>query len=116
MSSRGSIMDKPEDSHENMIKLQVDDYIVLSTDGLFDNVSGDEIAKGERNSSKLFKVIKENENEKVEVISKKLVELAEKKSRSQTNETPFSLAARKSGYNFRGGKVDDITVIVLKVE
>jgi hypothetical protein len=52
----------------------------------------------------------------VEVISKKLVELAEKKSRSQTNETPFSLAARKSGYNFRGGKVDDITVIVLKVE
>jgi serine/threonine protein phosphatase PrpC len=43
-------MDKPEDSHENMIKLQVDDYIVLSTDGLFDNVSGDEIAKGERNS------------------------------------------------------------------
>jgi serine phosphatase RsbU (regulator of sigma subunit) len=62
MSSRGSIMDKPEDSHENMIKLQVDDYIVLSTDGLFDNVSGVEIAKGEKLSSfnflKLLKKMK----------------------------------------------------------
>eukprot|EP01080_Neovahlkampfia_damariscottae_P010467 gene10467-2989_t len=106
MRSRGSIMDKAEDSEENELKLKLGDYIVLSTDGLFDNVSEKEI----------IEVISSEQDDNVENISKSLVKLAEKKSKSETNETPFSLSAKQSGYYFRGGKIDDITVIVVKVQ
>lgn len=107
MKSRGSIMDKAEDSEEKELNLELGDYIVLSTDGLFDNVSDSEI----------IQIIQAQEKEDtIENISTELVKLAEKKSKSETNETPFSLSARKAGYHFRGGKVDDITVIVVKVQ
>jgi len=48
----------------------------------------------------------------VEVVATHLSNLAKERSNNPFHDTPFSLAAQRQGYNFQGGKLDDITVLV----
>ena len=49
-------------------------------------------------------------------MAEKIAKLAEEKSREINYESPFTKKAKEYGYfNFKGGKKDDITVIVSQI-
>lgn len=103
MKRRGNIEDTAEKAFEAKIELKEGDLIVVGTDGLFDNVSHQKICSLTSTS------------EDLKEISKKILLEAEKCAKGE-EDTPFSINAKKHGYNYEGGKVDDITIIVCKIE
>eukprot|EP01130_Rhizamoeba_saxonica_P005767 TRINITY_DN2285_c2_g1_i1.p1 TRINITY_DN2285_c2_g1~~TRINITY_DN2285_c2_g1_i1.p1 ORF type:complete len:173 (-),score=31.31 TRINITY_DN2285_c2_g1_i1:40-558(-) len=84
------------------------DYVILGSDGLFDNLYLKKILdKFNKMVIKGFEVSK---------IAQKLAQQAYTKSRSMRVKTPFSDSAKKHGLKIiRGGKMDDITVVVGRV-
>lgn len=49
--------------------------------------------------------------ESMEKVASCIAHTAHKSAKGTKNKTPFALAARKAGYEYMGGKMDDITVI-----
>ncbi|KAG2393653.1 hypothetical protein C9374_007184 [Naegleria lovaniensis] len=102
------IKDDPScaDLHINCCTLREGDYIVLATDGLFDNLFDSDILKIMRTATSCHS------------ISKKLVQEAVKRYNSPTlpNHTPFSMGLSKVTGEFkRHGKSDDVTVCCVSV-
>lgn len=102
------IKDDPScaDLHINCCTLREGDYIVLATDGLFDNLFDSDILKIMRSATSCHS------------ISKKLVQEAVKRYNSPTlpNHTPFSMGLSKVTGEFkRHGKSDDVTVCCVSV-
>ena len=110
----------PDDGDEQELYLDSDSILIMGTDGLFDNMFDHEITV---EVNETFHV-KPSNNFKPAISSHdttavKMQHLAErlaKKSRSLSKNrkrlhTPFSAAARANGFNFLGGKVDDVTTI-----
>ena len=48
----------------------------------------------------------------MDIAAKSLANLARRKAKDKSFLSPFSLAAKSAGFDYKGGKVDDITVIV----
>ena len=48
----------------------------------------------------------------LDIAAKSLANLARRKAKDKSFLSPFSLAAKSAGFDYKGGKVDDITVIV----
>ena len=48
----------------------------------------------------------------LDIAAKSLANLARRKAKDKSFLSPFSLAAKSAGFDYTGGKVDDITVIV----
>lgn len=95
--------DLPEHSETFETTVEMGDYVIAATDGVFDNVSPATIATlidASLTSTQL-----------AEKIGTHARTLAEKR----TGDTPFSIMAQNHGYDFKGGKLDDITVVVGKV-
>ncbi|XP_052205399.1 probable protein phosphatase 2C BIPP2C1 [Diospyros lotus] len=94
-----------------MYKIDLDegDVIVTATDGLFDNLYDQEIA---------LIISKSLENNlKPEEIAEFLAEIAQEIGSSKTRRSPFADAAQAAGYvGYKGGKLDDTTVIVSLVQ
>jgi protein phosphatase PTC7 len=103
-SSEGLIVDHPRQALQGEIDVQVNDLVVLGTDGLFDNLFDDEIVS----------VLKEYVN--LDEISKELLKGTYEKSQSLNVRTPFAINANKHGMYFSGGKQDDITIIIGRIE
>jgi len=82
--------------------LKSNDFIVLGSDGVFDNLSHGDILP-------LLK------GENCQVIAKSIAEKAFTISVNQKAITPFGKEAKKFGKNWVGGKQDDITVVVVKI-
>jgi protein phosphatase PTC7 len=101
-SSDNHIKDTPDKSDTNKIEVKNGDIVVLGTDGLFDNLFADEIVS----------IVKEHSD--VSVMGDTLVKKAFERAVSR-EDSPFAQGARKAGYFYNGGKLDDITVIVAKV-
>jgi len=97
--------DDPKLADVYAAKVQEGDLLVLATDGVLDNVSREQ----------LLDVATEMRSAGPEAIAERLVHLARTRARGG-DETPFSLAARAAGYRHVGGKPDDITVVVARVE
>ena len=101
--------DDPSKSIANEHKLNKKDIVILGTDGLFDNVYPEDLeqlvnetlANGKYDSAGLAKAIAEQ---------------AFKNSIDTVNISPFAENARNAGLRFSGGKSDDITVVVGRVE
>lgn len=81
------------------------DLLVLATDGFLDNVSAE---MATRTAAALL-------DKEPGVIADSLLALAQAKAESM-DDTPFALEARRHGYRHNGGKPDDITVVVARVE
>lgn len=96
--------DLPTDAEEGKVELEEGDVIVVGTDGLFDNLFDHEIvdlvAKGLE------------EKRKPKEVAELLASRAHQVGAKVTGKTPFGQSARKHGYHFVGGKMDDITVLV----
>jgi protein phosphatase PTC7 len=92
--------DIPNNSDSYKFSLRDGDIVVMGTDGLFDNLFDESIVSVLNQKS--------GAQEMAQALSKEAYCI----SKSPTVTTPFSRAANEAGFNFHGGKEDDITVIV----
>jgi len=99
--------DTPATGDRYSVQLRPDDIVILGTDGVFDNLFDSQI---------LQMVSRWDSNAAVNSnptrLARELADAAANASRS-SDETPFE---RNSGGRFPGGKVDDITVMVARIQ
>jgi len=95
--------DLPEHALQSVLSVQEGDVLILGSDGLFDNLSDEDLCK----------IVNQMEGHE---LAKTLAEAASKMSTDTTAETPISVKAKESGIAHSGGVLDDITVLVARVE
>ncbi|KAJ1623552.1 phosphatase 2C-like domain-containing protein [Pavlovales sp. CCMP2436] len=81
------------------------DMVLLASDGLFDNLSELDIRI----------LVSEFSATPAQKIAETLAWVAQKVSFDENRRSPFEVEAKRHGFNFKGGKVDDTTVLVLKL-
>ncbi|WCJ44405.1 hypothetical protein M5689_025073 [Euphorbia peplus] len=101
----GSGMETPNLAHEEDIRVEDGDIVIVATDGLFDNVYHYEIER----------ILDENEDDDPDKLAQKIAEYALRNSKDKTYLSPFAKAAKTEGIKYDGGKYDDITVILAKI-
>jgi protein phosphatase PTC7 len=87
--------------------LKPGDVIIAGTDGLLDNVYTQRAAKLVWDAK--------TRGATPGVAAQQLATFASARSRDPVYVSPFAKAALKAGFYYRGGKVDDITVVVAYV-
>jgi len=113
----GRLDDSPSDALAQVFQLREGDLVVLGSDGLFDNLFDDDIAKAVSGLAPVPGTSGKYEGkpltlrEGAEAVLKHAVAV----STDESAVVPFMLHARDAGKKYRGGKVDDITVIVGRV-
>jgi len=90
------------------LDVQPGDVVVAGTDGVFDNVFAADIVSLVTEGVELGKSEAE--------MAERIAFVASRQANSVSAKSPFGVAARKVGYTFEGGKLDDITVVVGFVE
>lgn len=80
------------------------DVIVAGTDGLFDNLYNDEV------TAVVIDAVRAGLGP--QLTAQKIAALARQRAQDRNRQTPFSTAAQEAGFRYRGGKLDDITVVV----
>jgi serine/threonine protein phosphatase PrpC len=124
--------DQPSDAAIGSTEVKESDFLVLATDGFFDNVHEqrllkevqnfkdklEEEAKAKRDSSKASddqsqaaSNIVDSSNDS---LAQRLTSLANQISKSPNADTPFGRECFKNGLFHKGGKQDDITVVVVQ--
>jgi len=100
----GSTSNMSPKTHANnyTLTLKANDYIVVGTDGLFDNLQHSEI-------------ISQLKGDNCQSIAATILEKTINTSLNTRANTPFAKDAKKAGKPWYGGKQDDITVIVVKI-
>jgi protein phosphatase PTC7 len=107
-SDSNNYVDHPDMADCHALQAQDGDIIILATDGYSDNVFSDDT---------LAMVTRLNLDEvgSVDVLAAQMVKSAWDRANSSKAYTPFAEKARAEGSDFRGGKIDDITIIVARV-
>lgn len=100
----GSGADLPSSGQVFTVAVRTGDVIVVGTDGLFDNLYKDEIAALVRDAV--------NAGFKAEATAKKIADIARQRALDSKRQTPFADAAQEAGFQYYGGKLDDLTVVV----
>jgi len=99
--------DRPRDARKLNVELMRGDIVLMASDGIFDNLEETEIVQLATSAPK------------ANVIAKKISDRSRKVSLDSKAETPYSRQAKKNGDpDFRdglGGKVDDISCVVAKI-
>jgi len=102
----GSSDDVPEDADKYLFQLQRGHTVILGTDGLLDNLFLHQIAE----------IVKKNNQESTQNIARMLSHAAYQISLDTRAETLFVKHATANGIKrVRGGKADDITVVVVRI-
>ncbi|KAF5380829.1 hypothetical protein D9615_003946 [Tricholomella constricta] len=101
-------VDKPSEAETFRTKLGDGDIVVAYTDGLSDNVFASEIVT----ICSLVSRRGGTEDQQVQSIADRLVEYARQCMNKKARVSPFEREAARHGMFFRGGKPDDVTVIV----
>ncbi|XP_071936480.1 probable protein phosphatase 2C 80 isoform X1 [Coffea arabica] len=106
----GNSKDDPSLAQELQIEVQKGDIVVAGTDGVFDNLHGFEIEEVIKSSS--------NKGDKPDYMACTIANLALYNSFDRyAADTPFARKSREAGHSHhKGGKVDDITVIVAWIQ
>ena len=98
--------DRPKDGTKLNVELIAGDVIVMGSDGIFDNLSDDEILD-----------VVESSPKRSSALAKKLVDLSRKRSLDPNAKTPYARQAQRRGdQDFKdgvGGKVDDASCVVV---
>lgn len=104
------IQNKPSDADEYTFQLAKGDVVVLATDGVTDNIGYEDM--------QLF--LRDNEeklNNDLQAVSQDFVSKVVKLSKDPNFPSVFAQEiSRLTGKDYRGGKEDDITVVMIKVE
>ncbi|KAI9295754.1 protein serine/threonine phosphatase 2C, partial [Neoconidiobolus thromboides FSU 785] len=117
------ILNQPKDGLLAKIQLEHGDLIVFGTDGLFDNLFLNDIEMEIKvnepdNLNQLLLASKKNQDllkGYTNKVAGSLVKKARLRAKDKNKDSPFSKEAEKHGYRFKGGKMDDITVVVALV-
>ncbi|KAL0071415.1 Protein phosphatase 2C 7 [Marasmius tenuissimus] len=104
-------IDSPSEAETYSAKLRDGDIVVAYTDGLSDNVFPSEMVT----ICSLVARQGGSEDEQVRMMADRMVEFGRQSMMSRDKLTPFEREAARQGMFFRGGKVDDVTVIVALV-
>jgi len=102
------LSDKPEMAARSCIKVQEGDIILLGTDGLFDNMKDEQIL---RHLARLV----DHSVEAIQRVADSIAKEAHKLGFTANYVSPFSTHAAANGFNFIGGKPDDVTVLIARV-
>lgn len=102
------INDSPDNASTSSIQLDEGDFIVLATDGLWDNLTEKQLLSEIAN---IKSFVLDDLEKAANDIAKKAIEQAF----DPDYQSPFALAARQNGININGGKPDDITVLLARV-
>ncbi|KAI9120953.1 hypothetical protein K1719_007986 [Acacia pycnantha] len=101
--------DTPKKAEEFTVEVAVGDIVVFGTDGVFDNLFPGEIQRFiEQNCGGDDKMT-------VEGLSRLIAKGAARKAYDKYSKTPFEEVSYKAGKKFRGGKKDDISVVVVYI-
>ena len=111
LGTKGTGGDNPRMAVLKEHSIQEDDLIILCTDGLIDNLFSDWILNCVRDFFKREENIFNGDK-----IAESIGNLAYKVSLNTQLVTPFGEMAMKYNYKFLGGKSDDITVVVARIE
>jgi len=102
--------DDPKLGETQVHEIQNNDILIVGTDGLFDNMYDKQITEI------INPFIKESDDIlDTELVAQIIAKQAEKLSLNTTWMSPFAKHAYDNYYDFKGGKHDDITVIVSQV-
>ena len=104
----GTQGDNPLLAETHSFKVLPNDLIIVASDGLWDNIYI------KRLTFEVNKII-DNYGRDLKRISNKLGKLAFKNSLDKNYLSPFEKQARKNNLEFKGGKSDDITVVVAQI-
>jgi len=104
-------VDSPSEAETFRTRLRDGDIVVAYTDGLSDNVFSAEIVT----ICALIARHGGSEDQQVQTIADRLVDYSRQCMASKTRLSPFEKEAARQGMFFRGGKLDDVTVIVALV-
>jgi len=101
-------VDTPASADKYRLELQVGDYIIVGTDGFFDNMHLEDIVEAIDSFDD-----EENLNDELTAakLSYHLARYAYNISKDPHARTPFAADAQDHGCSYEGGKEDDITVI-----
>lgn len=113
MRRQGSLENKPTDASSTSHSLLPDQFLILATDGFFDNVFPHDAAL--QVSHLLSANPTTSRQEAVKAISESLTEMARTNGRSRKN-GPFAAEAKAHKLRYDGGKEDDICLIVIALE
>lgn len=105
--------DDPSRADLQVHEIQPNDILIVGSDGLFDNMFDDQITE-------VMKPFIKTSDELLdpELVAQMIAKQAEKLSLNTTWMSPFAKHAYDNYYDFKGGKHDDVTVVVsqFKVE
>ena len=126
--------DRISDAVIDTVSVEAGDWLVLGTDGLFDNVFDEEIIEcmrqwsRERQQAKrgggndegpravgATPPMKQSASAALTDAAERVARLAVQCAEDENRVSPFVLSAKEAGYEFFGGKMDDITVVVARI-
>ncbi|CAH1802321.1 unnamed protein product [Owenia fusiformis] len=110
-SQQGLVLsDSPESAESSSFNVQQGDIILVGTDGLFDNMTDEMILEHLRK-------LKDRRRESIQHTANRLAECARDLSFDPDYMSPFSMNAEAHGIEgIKGGKPDDITVVLATVD
>ncbi|KAK9767533.1 hypothetical protein K7432_002633 [Basidiobolus ranarum] len=103
-------LDRPSDAQAFTVKVQKGDIVILGSDGIYDNLSDEDILDIVLRSTSSSLV-----NINPQKISDALAKQAKIVSEDSTFPSPFQDRAMQEGFYYQGGKIDDISVLVALV-
>jgi len=96
--------------------VQAGDLIVAGTDGVFDNLFDGQVQQiAAMTLSDAWVEGNKDIQPCLEICAQELAKAANTVGGREDGETPFAVSAREEGYEFKGGKLDDTTVVVAMV-
>ncbi|KAF8447971.1 phosphatase 2C-like domain-containing protein [Boletus edulis BED1] len=104
-------LDLPSAAAQHETKLRHGDIVIAYTDGLSDNVFPTELVA----ICSLIARAGGPEGEQVQSMANRIVQYAQACMRDRKRASPFERDAAREGISYRGGKVDDVTVVMALV-
>jgi len=122
------LQNTPHDAEDEQFCAEEGDVIILGTDGLWDNMYNEDIikvlkddvnnikeSKAEVKTREQYLAWEKETNEVLSGLSYQLTQQAKKYSQDWYRESPFSKKFNSAGQYYSGGKIDDITIILMYV-
>mmetsp|Transcript_3643 Transcript_3643/g.6375 ORF Transcript_3643/g.6375 Transcript_3643/m.6375 type:complete len:390 (+) Transcript_3643:323-1492(+) len=103
--------DMPSNADTYEYRTEEGDIVIMGTDGLFDNLGTDEVI----DALESLGFALSNDLETLEKLASHLSTTALLVSQNANVMTPFARSARDQGFEYQGGKLDDITVVIAVV-
>lgn len=100
--------DRPRDGTKSRVRCQAGDIIVMGSDGVFDNLSDEN----------LLEQVTKFGSQRAAILARKVVEASRRISLDDQADTPYAKMAKRNGdeeyADGVGGKVDDVSCIIVK--